>query len=346
MIKIAVDAMGGDYAPRNIVHGAVDSARNAKDQYEIILVGDKDKIEDELIRHFRVHFPSTFRASDLPLSVVHASQHIEMGESPLAAIKAKPDSSIAVALQLHKDGKANAMVSAGNTGAVMASALFRLGRIAGVNRPGIGQILPGEGGRVLLTDVGANVDSKPINLLQFGIMGSVFFKEIFNVERPTVALLNVGHEESKGNDLVKKAYILFQNSNLNFIGNIEGRDIMRSVANVVVCDGFVGNIVLKFAESFHKVFGSGLRKEIGKRIFSQLGAFMMKPSFDGLRKVFDYQEYGGAPLLGVNGICIIAHGRSTPHAVRSAIREAFKAAKHDINEQIRVECSKRHDDKE
>lgn len=346
MIKIAVDAMGGDYAPRNVVHGAVDSARNAKDQYEIILVGDKYKIEAELIRHFRIHFSSTFRASELPLSVVHASQQIEMGESPLAAIKAKPDSSIGVALQLQKDGKTNAVVSAGNTGAVMASALFRLGRIPGVSRPGIGQILPSEGGRVLLTDVGANVDSKPIHLLQFAVMGSVFFREIFNVERPTVGLLNVGQEESKGNELVKKAYHILQKSHLNFIGNVEGRDIMRNVANVVVCDGFVGNIVLKFAESFHKVFGSGLRKEIGKRIFSQLGAFLMKPSFDGLRKVFDYQEYGGAPLLGVNGVCIIAHGRSTPRAIKNAIREAFKAAKLNINEMIRVECSKCHELKE
>lgn len=329
MIRIAVDAMGGDNAPEAIVHGGIEAARSSKGEYEIVFVGDQEVIKKEIAHHFRT--------SDLAISIVHAPEKIEMDESPAIAVKRKKQSSIVVAIRLQKEGKLDALVSAGNTGAVLTAALLGLKRVEGINRPAIGSIVPNEKSRTLLIDAGANVDSKPLNLLQFGIMGSVFYSTIFGIKEPRVGLLSVGHEAVKGNELTLKAHQLLKNSHLHFIGNVEGGDIMRGSVDVVVCDGFVGNVLLKFGESLHKVFRSNLRRQIGKRIFSQIGAFLMKPSFDGLRKVFDYQEYGGAPLLGVQGVCIVAHGRSTPRAIKSAIREACRAVEGRVNQLIRKE---------
>lgn len=329
MIRIAVDAMGGDNAPDDIVHGGIEAARSAKGEYEVVFVGDKKTIEKEIAHHFRTE--------GLAISIEHAPEKIEMDESPAVAVKRKKQSSMVVAIRLQKEGKVDAVVSAGNTGAFMTAALLGLKRIKGIKRPAIGSILPNEKGRTLLIDAGANVDSKPVNLLQFGIMGSVFYSTVFKVKSPRVGLLSVGHEDVKGNEVTLQAFKLFKKSPINFVGNVEGGDVMRGGVDVVVCDGFIGNVILKFGESLHKVFRSNLRRQIGKRVFSQVGAFLMKPSFDGLRKVFDYQEYGGAPLLGVQGVCIVAHGKSSPRAIKSAIREALTAAQGRINHLIRKE---------
>jgi len=329
LIRIALDAMGGDNAPHDVVHGGVDAARAARDELEVVLVGDEAVIKQHLQRHFHIQ--------DLHISVVHASQVISMEESPAVAVKQKPDASISVAMRLHKEGKVDAVVSAGNTGAIMASALFGLKRIPCIRRPAIGTIMPTESGRCLLLDVGANADNKPQDLLQFAVMGSIYLAHVYNEAKPRIGLLNIGHEEMKGNEMVLKAHEMLKKSGLNFIGNVEGGDILHGTADVVVCDGFTGNIVLKFGESLHGMFNSNLRKLARKYLFSQLGAVLMKPTFDGIKKIFDYQEYGGAPFLGVQGVCIKAHGRSTPRAIRNAVLAAQKMVRENVNERIQHE---------
>ena len=333
MIKIALDAMGGDNAPHDVVHGGVEAARISKGRFEVVLVGDKEKIEKEVQRHFH--------SQNLPLSIVHASDVVGMDEQPSAALR-KKNSSIAVAMNLHKENKVDAVVSAGNTGAVMASALFVLQRIPGIRRPAIGSILPSESGAALVIDVGANVDSRPQDLLEFGVMGDIFYSHLYNIKKPSVGLLSVGHESVKGNDTTIKTNALFSQGDFNFIGNIEGGDILRGKAHVVVCDGFVGNIILKFAESLHGLFKANMRKFVKKYIFSKVGALLMKPAFDGIRKIFDYQEYGGAPLLGVQGCCIIGHGKSTPRAIMNAILAAHKMVTENVNEHIRLKLEDIH----
>jgi glycerol-3-phosphate acyltransferase PlsX len=328
-MRIAVDAMGGDYAPRQNVSGAISAVRKAKGRIEIVLVGDEDKIQHELSRHFRVH--------ELALTVHHASQQVDMHDSPALALKQKKDSSIAVAMQLHKEGVVDAVVSAGNTGAVLASALFALRKIKGVNRPAIGSLLPNGRGATFLIDAGTNVDCKPHQLFEFGVMGGIFMNKLFGVGDPRIGLLNIGTEKGKGNDQVQLTYDLFKKSELNFIGNIEGGAILRDKADVVVCDGFVGNIILKFAESFNSVYSSNLRRRIGKRLQYNIGAYLLKPAFRRLKKTFDYAEYGGVPLLGVNGVVIICHGSSSPKAIRNAIYEAEKIIKERVNDKIEQE---------
>ena len=314
------------------VHGGIEAARASKGRFEVVLVGDKEAIEAEVEKHFH--------AQNLPLSIVNATEVVGMDDQPSVALKQKTDSSIAVATRLHASRQVQAMVSAGNTGAVMASALFGLKRVKGIRRPAIGSLLPTqEGGQALLLDVGANVDSRPVDLVQFGIMGSIYVSRLFGVENPRVGLLNVGHERGKGSELVNKAYALFQECPCNFVGNVEGGDIMKGSCDVVVCDGFVGNIVLKAAESLHGLFKYNMRRLIKKYLFSQIGAVLMKPTFDGIRKVFDYQEYGGAPLLGVQGCCIIAHGKSTPRAIKNAILAAYKFVTEDVNLHIKEQIA-------
>ena len=330
-MKIAVDAMGGDYAPRQNVSGAISAARLAKGRIEIVLVGDKNKLNDELARHFRIN--------ELALSVHHASQQIEMNDSPAMALKKKRDSSITVAMQLHKEGIVDAVVSAGNTGAILASALFQLRKIKGVNRPAIGSLLPNGRSATLLIDAGTNVDCKPQQLFEFGIMGSIFMSKLFGITKPRVGLLNVGTEKGKGNEQVQLTYDYFERSKLNFIGNLEGGAILRDKADVVVCDGFVGNIILKFAESFNSVYSSNLRRRIGKRLQYNIGAYLLRPAFRRLKKTFDYAEYGGVPLLGVNGVVIICHGGSSPKAIRNAIFEAEKIIKEHVNDKIEQELN-------
>lgn len=330
MIRIAVDAMGGDRAPDDIVAGAVNAARRAKDRYEIILVGDKATVEEVLHRY---HF-----IKSLPISIVHASQKIEMDEAPAQAVKQKSDSSISVAIRLLKEGKAEAMVSAGNTGAVLVASLFVLRPIEGIIRPAVGAFIPcGHGNFTFLIDAGANVDCKPIHLFQFGLMGSILMNRFFQIERPRVALLNIGEEATKGNEVVLEAYKLLEKSRLHFIGNVEGRDIMRNKADVIVCDGFVGNVVIKFAGGLSHVLSSTLKRKIGSNIAGSIGHFLMKHKFKKLTKIFDYQEYGGAPLLGVNGNVIISHGSSTPYAIQNAVEEAYRLTLAKIPEYIETQ---------
>lgn len=329
-MKIAVDAMGGDDAPAALVEGGLIACGNGNSELEVVFVGDQAAIQSEIDRH-----PAL--AKRARYSIVHASQAIAMGESPSVALKKKPDSSIVVAQKLQKDGKVDAVVSAGHTGAAMASALLILGRLKGIHRPAIGTFVPSEKGITFLIDVGANVDSKPKNLIEFAIMGSIFLTRIVGVKSPKVALLSIGEEKKKGNELTAEAHEILENSNLNFVGNIEGNHILNSEANVIICDGFVGNILLKFAESLIEVFQTQLKRSIKESLWSMLGAILMRPAFKRLKKMWDYEEFGGVPLLGVNGVVIISHGRSTPKAVANAIHEAQKMVKTQVNEHIRHE---------
>jgi len=322
MIRIAVDAMGGDRAPGAIVTGAVEAARRAEGRYEVVLVGDAPVVENELRHH---HF-----VKDLPISIFHASQKVGMDESPAKSLRKKPDSSIAVAIRLHKEGKVEAVVSAGNTGAVMAAALFLLKPIQGVLRPAIGSFLPHESGVCLLLDVGSNVDCKPLHLLQFGMMGSILVNHLLGIENPRVGLLNIGEESNKGNETVQAAYRLLQQSSLNFSGNIEGRDILQGRADVIVCDGFSGNVLLKFGESLARMISLTMKRTIRGNLPGAIGLYLIRPSLRKLFKLFDYQEYGGAPLLGVKGNCIISHGSSSPRAIRNAIEEAWKMIREKV----------------
>jgi len=330
-MKIAIDAMGGDYAPEAIIHGGVEAAKSGKGEYEVVFVGDESTISSILSRHFRIQ--------EYPISIIHASQKIEMGESPTAALKKKPDASVVVAMELHKQGKVDAVVTAGHTGASMASAFFSLGRIKGVRRPAIGSLIPHGQGVTLLIDVGANLECKPIHMLQFGVMGDIYMKNVYHIAEPKVGLLNIGEEATKGREIHKEGNKLLAESNLNFVGNVEGRDIMSGLVDVIVSEGFIGNIVLKFAESFNGVYSKTLKRKIGKKVFSNVGAFLLKPTFKRLRRIYDYEEYGGAPLLGINGTCMICHGSSTPKAIMHAVIEARSMIKQGVNEKISQELA-------
>lgn len=321
--------MGGDHAPSVVVAGGLDAARLADGEYEVVFVGDRAQIEAEIARHRWT--------TNLAYSIIDTPEKIEMGESPTVALKKKPNASITVCQRLLRDNEVQAVVSVGHTGAAMASALLVLGRLPGVHRPALGTILPANQGVVFVLDVGAVVDCKPKNLQQFGVMGSIFMERVVGVPEPRVGLLSIGEERSKGNEVTLEAFGLLENSKLNFIGNIEGRDILKGTADVVVCDGFIGNILLKFAESISGVFTFHMRKHIGKKILRNVGAFLLKPTFKGLRKIWSYEEYGGAPLLGANGVVIIGHGSSTPKAVMNAIREARKMVDKRVNENIKRE---------
>ena len=332
-MKIALDAMGGDKAPAIEVEGAVEAVKEFG--IEVILVGDKERIQAEL---------DNYKTKDLPISIHHASEVIGMDELPTEAYKQKKDSSLLSAIKLVKEGKADAIVSAGNTGAVMACALFELGRIKGVSRPGLGIFFPAVKGRTLLLDVGANADCKPKNLLQFAIMGSVYYKYMVGIENPRVALLSIGEEDTKGNELVIEAAKLIKKTNLNFVSNVEGRDIVGEKADVIVCDGFVGNVVLKFGESVASNFFKILKKELeGTSIFISFGALLIKPVLRGLVKKTDYAEQGCAPLLGINGQCFISHGGSNVKAVKNALKNAAESITHKISAHIEEEIAKAGD---
>jgi glycerol-3-phosphate acyltransferase PlsX len=237
-------------------------------------------------------------------------------------------------MELHHEGQVDGVVSAGNSGAVMASAMLQLGRMRGVKRPAIGSLVPNGHGGTFLLDVGANVDCKSHHLFQFAVMGDLYMRNVHEVDAPKIGLLNIGEESFKGNEVVKEAYELLHKSALNFLGNREGRDIMTGEADVLVCDGFTGNVVLKFAESFNGVYSKTLKRKIGKKVFSNIGAFLLRPTFERLRRIYDYEEYGGAPLLGINGNCIICHGSSTPKAIKHAVIEAASMIKQQVNEKI------------
>ncbi len=297
----------------------------------ILLVGQEEAVRKEVLRH---------HASHLPLSIVPASEVISMSESPMAAIKTKKNSSLVVTANLAKAHKAEAMVSAGNTGATMAAALMSLGRIKGVSRPAIATPMPSLDGGSVFLDAGANVDCKPPYLLEFAVMGNIYAREILKKANPRVGLLNIGEERGKGNLLVQEALPLFEKASFNFIGNVEGRDIINGKCDVIVCDGFIGNVVLKFGEGLAKIIFDEIRKGIMSNVFTKLGGLLVRPAFKNLRKKMDYSEYGGAPLLGVNGICIICHGSSSPKAIKNALRVASEFVRHHVNDHIREDIKR------
>ena len=325
-LKIALDAMGGDYAPQNTVAGALEALRQTKNRFSIVLVGHEDAINEELRKH---------RANGTTHSVVHASEVITFDDTPTAALKTKKQSSIVVGMNLHKEGKVDAFVSAGNTGAVLSASTLILGRIEGVGRPTIGAFFPSERGVCLLLDAGANVDCRPQQLYEFAIMGSIYARQVFHYENPTVGLLNVGEEPSKGGAQVQEAFHLLSQSNLNFVGNIEGRDILKGKAQVMVCDGFVGNVVLKFGESVIGLLRKRLVEYASEGFLKKVRAGIAYSALKKIMRDFDYQEFGGVPVLGVQGVCIIGHGQSTPKAIRNMILRAEEMALQDINVQIR-----------
>lgn len=308
-MRIALDAMGTDQHPAVEVEGALQAMRELPGDFTILLVGDRERIEAELAR--------AGAAASTRLAVIHAPDCIEPGEPAVTAVRRKPDSSIVVGLKLQREGKADAFVSAGSTGAVMAASLFHLRALPGVDRPAIATILPTAVQPLLLLDSGANVDCKPHHLVQFARLGSIYVEDVWQRAQPRVGLLNIGEEPEKGDELTVEAHRLLAESDLNFVGNIEGRDVIRGSCDVLVADGFVGNVLLKFYESIAGFVHGLLRAEIADEHASL--------DLDKVFRVFDYTEYGGAPLLGVNGISIICHGGSPPRAIRNAIRVAVQA---------------------
>jgi len=324
-MRIAVDAMGGDVGPPVTVEGAVAAAREGL--AEIVLVGDKASVERELTRQ---------GAAKLPITVRHASQVIAMDEPPSHALRRKRDSSMRVAAELVRDGEAAAFISAGNTGAAMAIAMFTMGVLPGVDRPAIAVPLPNLKGRTILLDVGANVDPKPRHLVQYAIMGHVYARDILGIVRPRVGLLSVGEEEGKGNELVREVFKTLEGMPLNFAGNVEGRDLYNGSVDVVVTDGFTGNVALKISESLADMIVHLIREELTRGSMAKLGALLVRPAFRRFWKRVDYNELGGAPLLGINGACIISHGASPPRAVKNAIRVAAEWVRTDVNAHIRA----------
>ncbi len=322
-MKIALDAMGGDSAPASTISGALQALKKYSD-IELILVGDQARIKKELTNQGAPSVPDR-------LSIHHASQVVEMSDSAIDAVRRKKDSSISRAVELLADGGADALVSAGHTGALVAAATIRLRMLPGVDRPGIAAIMPTENHFFLLLDAGANVDSDPGHLLNFGIMGSVYSREVLKFKNPRVGLMNIGSEAGKGNELTKEAYKKLAAAPINFIGNVEGHDLFASGVDVVVCDGFVGNVLLKTSESLAKAISSWLKIELKQNVVRLAGAMLAKSAFTAIRRRTNTEEYGGMPLLGVNGICIKAHGNSSPKAIKNAIRVAREAVAHKVN---------------
>jgi len=324
-MKIAVDAMGGDYAPGVVVKGAIAAVKEYPDS-EVILVGDEERIKSRL---------DEFRYTGSNISIQHAPEVIEMGESAAASIRRKRNSSIVVGLNLVKEGRAEAFFSAGNTGAVVCAATLGLGLLAGVERPGIAIITPTLKGISLIVDVGANIDAKPWHLLQYAIMGRAYLENIFNVPNPSIGLLNVGEEATKGTDFVKETYELLSKSGINFIGNVEGKALFSGQCDVIVCDGFVGNVALKVTEGTAEAIQVFLKRHLLKTNFSgKIGILLLKKTFIKFKKELDYAEYGGAPLLGVDGVVIIGHGRSNVKAIKNAIKVAKEEVERKFNDKV------------
>lgn len=322
-MKIAVDAMGGDRAPAEIVCGAVEACRELN--VDIVLVGDEKAVQEFL--------PSENRPAGI--SIRHAAETVEMDEQPLLALRRKKDASVAVAAELLRDGQADAVVTAGNTGAAMAATTMRAGRLPGVDRPAIAVVLPSVSGKVVVLDAGANVSCRPHNLLQFGLMGSIYAQCELGLASPRVGLLSIGEEEGKGNELTKAAHGMLTESGLNFVGNVEGQDIGVGSVDVVVCDGFVGNIVLKVAEGFAQCFASMLRTELGVGWRTKAGFWLLQNGFRSFKRRMDYSEYGGAALLGISGVCIIGHGSSNARAISRAIAVAKQCVEAGIVGRLR-----------
>jgi glycerol-3-phosphate acyltransferase PlsX len=329
MITIAVDAMGGDTAPRPEVEGSVLAAREYG--VRVLLVGQPAEVKRELARH---------SLRGLNIEVVPASEVIAMSDSPMQAFRKKKDSSAHVAARLVRTGQADGFVSSGNTGAVMAVARFVLGTLPSVQRPALAAPFPtSRGGVSVLLDVGANVDSKVAHLLQFAVMGEIYYRVIFGTRRPKVALLSIGEEEMKGNELTREVYNRMKQLSLNFMGNVEGRDLFSGAVDVVVCDGFIGNIALKISEGVAQHIALFLKKALASTIASKVGYVLSRKAYQEFRKKIDYSEYGGAPLLGVRGIVVIGHGRSNANAIKNAVRVSTELSQAHLNEKIEQELS-------
>jgi glycerol-3-phosphate acyltransferase PlsX len=326
-MKIVVDAMGGDHAPGVVVDGAVQAARDLG--LEIVLVGRRPAIEAELEKYER---------AGLRLTLQHTSEVIAMDEhNPAVAVKSQKDSSMVVGMEMLKRHEADAFVTAGHSGAALAAALFRLGRIRGIRRPALSTIFPSQTpqGVCFLLDIGANAECKPEYLLQFAMMGSVYAERVLGVPRPRVAIVSNGEEEGKGNQLVQETVPLLKASSINFVGNAEGKDIPWGIADVVVTDGFTGNVIIKLSEGVSKLLMEIIKEEITSSNVSKVGGLLAKPAFDAVKRRLDYREYGGAPLLGIDGVVIVGHGRSDAWAVRNAIRMAAQTVENGVLEAIK-----------
>ena len=324
-MQIALDAMGGDHGPEELIGGALLAVKQTG--LQVTLVGNQQVLQAHLDR---------LGSGDVGLShiqIVHAAEVVEMGESPVDAIRKKKDASVLVAFELVRQGQADAAVSAGNSGATMAAAVRKLGRMEHVSRPGIASIFPTLKKPVVMMDVGANVDCRPQHLFQFAVMASAF-SHIFDIDHPRIGILSIGEEVGKGNVLVKETYARLAASSLNFVGNVEGRDVFQGDVDVIVCDGFVGNICLKISEGLAGAAMQMLKDEIMKSTVAKIGYFLARPAFRSFAKRVDYAEYGGAPLLGVNGIGIICHGKSSAEAIKNAILEAAKMVEKQVNQKI------------
>jgi glycerol-3-phosphate acyltransferase PlsX len=323
MARIAVDGMGGDYAPDVVVDGAVQAANDF--DIEVVLVGHEQALKRALKSH---------RVVGGKLSLYHASEVVEMGESPVQAVRKKKDSSICVAIDLLKKKEVEAVVTAGNTGAAVAAATLNLGLLPGVKRPGIIIGIPTMRGISLAMDVGANIDPTPEQLLQYAMMSDIYCRYVYKKRHPTIGLLNIGEEESKGTNLMKETYKMLRDSGLNFIGNIEGRDFFTGKCDCIICDGFVGNVILKVAESILETSLTLIQKELSKNYLVRLGALLCKPALVNFRKETCYEEAGGAQLLGIDGIEVISHGASNAWAIRNAIRKASQLIDLEVNSRL------------
>lgn len=325
-VVVALDAMGGDYAPEQTVKGAV-HAVNSSDEIKVLLVGREELIQEELKKY---EYDSRL------IEVVNATEIIEMGDVPTAAVKKKKDSSLVVAMKLVRDEKADAVVSAGSTGAVLVGGQLVVGRLKGIKRPPLAPFVPTTKGFSLLLDCGANVDARPEHLVQFAQMGSIYFEHVIGKKNPTVGLLNIGTEEEKGNQLVKETHPLLKECRtINYIGSIESREIVRGAADVIVCEAFAGNIVLKFFEGLALTLFDSLKQGLMSSLRTKIGTILIKPALKGLKKQFDTSSQGGAPLLGLKGLVVKAHGNSTEKEIEIAIKQCISFKKQKINEKIK-----------
>jgi phosphate acyltransferase len=325
-MRIALDVMGGDKAPEATMKGAIEALDSFGDDLEVLfLVGDEKVIKESLNHYSYAH---------RRIEVIHASQVVSMHDSAVKSVREKKDSSISVAVDLVKKGNCDAVVSAGNTGAVVAASSIKLRNIPGVERAGIASALPNEHGPCNIVDAGANIDAKPSHLLGYAIMGSIYANHVQGKKNPIVGLMSVGEEDSKGTDFTREVFELLSESGLNFKGNVEGHDLFESELDVVVCDGFVGNVILKSCEATAKVMFKWLKQDIKATPIRKMGALIAKDAFKATKERGSYETYGGSPLLGVNGTCIIGHGSSSPRAIRNAIRVAAEAVKHHVNPHI------------
>lgn len=328
-MKIVVDAMGGDYAPQAVIAGVIEALKELKT--DIVLIGRSADIQSELKKY---HYDSA------RLDIIDAPEVVEMHEAPIASVRKKRNSSISLGVKLLKDKGYDAFISAGNTGAVVAASTIHLGMLPGVERPAIGVIIPTLKGFSFMTDMGANTEPKPEHLLQWALMARVYVKEVMDIANPSVGLLNIGEEEGKGTVFSKEAYKLMQDHLPSFIGNLEASEVYTGKSDIIICDGFVGNIVLKVSEGLAESVGKLIKREVKRSPLAMLGALLMSPTMKHIKKKADYSEYGGAPLLGVDGIVMISHGRSSPKAIKNAIRATQREIEHKVLPIMQEEIAK------